>query len=268
MANVKTLKKWAKKLNSYGLADEINLDQDLEDLQEDFISTVEELDDEDKTEGIDDKLLDFYESLLDEGPEEPEEEEEEEEEEEPEPKKKRKTSTRKSKPKATKKAEPEEEEEDEPEEEEEDEPEEEEPEEDEGDEYDEMDRSELVKVAKGLGIKCLKSMTEDDYREAIRSNSKPKTAAKTTAKKGKGKRPANFQPSGKVPITDAAAMAIKAQKGKSTTVRDLARETNRIRVDGGGKDNVSTCGYYVKFVLKVMTELGYATTDGKKVKFS
>ena len=76
MASLKELKKWAKKLNSYDLAEEVDLKQDAEDLQEDFITTIEELADEDKTDGIDDKLLDFYEALIDEedGAEEPEEE--------------------------------------------------------------------------------------------------------------------------------------------------------------------------------------------------
>jgi len=257
MASLKELKKWAKKLNSYDLAEEVDLKQDAEDLQEDFITTIEELADEDKTDGIDDKLLDFYEALIDEedGAEEPEEEEEEEEEEE-KPKPKRKPRKAKAKP------EPEEEEE----EEEEDEPEE---EEDEGDEYDDMDRSALVKVAKGAGIKCMKSMSEDDYRDAIRATLKPATkkAGKATTKKA-GKRPGNFTPSGKVAITEAAAMAIKAKKGKSTTVKDLAKATNDIRVEGGGKDSVTTCGYYIKFALKVLSELGHATSDGKKVKFS
>jgi hypothetical protein len=178
MATLKMLKKFARKLNKTELAEEIDLDQSADDLQEEFVSAIEEIDDEGQTDDVDDDVLDFYESLIDEGEEEgggEEETEEETEEEEEEEEEAREDETG-----------------------------------EEEDEFDDMDRAELKKYNKeaDCGVRVVKSMSDDDLRDAIREaagveeeeeeeEEAPKkkrtvrrkaTGKKTTGKKTTGKR--------------------------------------------------------------------------------
>ena len=261
--SLKVLKKQVKALNKLKLADEIDLDQDESELQEEFISTIEEIDDDNKTGEVDDKILDFYESLI--GDEDDEDEEEE--------KPKKKTNKSKAKPKAKPKKKAKDEDEDDDD----DDDDEDEDEDDDEDEEEEKPKKKTKKVVKKKVVKKTKKKAKDededeeeddddedddeDDDDEDEDDEKPK-------KKGKGKKPGNFTPQGSVPITEAAAKAIKKFKGKKVDILKVSKLTNSIRVDAGGKDNVGTSGYYVKFAIKVLTELGHCKVDGKKVTFS
>ncbi len=63
-ANMKKLIKFSKQVNKLDIADEIDLDQDEEELQDEFIDAVGEIDDKGKVGKLSDRLLDFYEGLL------------------------------------------------------------------------------------------------------------------------------------------------------------------------------------------------------------
>lgn len=89
MAKVKKaeLKKMAKALNESGLlSKKIKLNQETDDLLEDFLTGMEEVDDADQLEELDEALIDYYEEVAED--EEETEADDEEEEEKPKPKKK------------------------------------------------------------------------------------------------------------------------------------------------------------------------------------
>lgn len=76
---MKKLIKHSKALNELDLIEEkIDVKQNEEDLKEDFITAIEEIDDDGQADEVDDDILDFYESLIEVEVEEEEEPEEEE----------------------------------------------------------------------------------------------------------------------------------------------------------------------------------------------
>jgi type IV secretory pathway VirB10-like protein len=151
-----------KALNKLKIVEKIPMKGDEKDLKEDFISAIEEIDDDGKIGEVDDEIIDFYEALIEEA--ESDEDEEPEEEEKPKPKPKGKG---KAKPKGKGKAKPKVEEEDEPEEEEDEEPEEEEEEEPE-EEEDEPEEEE----------------EEEEKPRRVRGRAKPKGKGKAKPKRG------------------------------------------------------------------------------------
>ena len=74
----KKLIKFAKQVNKLKLTeDPISLKGDVEDIQEDFISAIEEIDDDGSIDELDEDTIDFYESLIEEEDDEDEEDDEE-----------------------------------------------------------------------------------------------------------------------------------------------------------------------------------------------
>ena len=68
----KELGSFIKKLNKLKLADKIGTRGDVGEMQEEFISAIEEIDDAGKADKVDKEIIDYYEGLLEEG--EPEKE--------------------------------------------------------------------------------------------------------------------------------------------------------------------------------------------------
>jgi len=111
--NKKELIKFAKQVNKLKLTeDPIDLKGDVEDIQEDFISAIEEIDDDGTIDELDDKVIDFYETLIDDDEEDDKDEDEDDddddddeddEEEEEKPKKKAKKEKKGKKAKKEKK---------------------------------------------------------------------------------------------------------------------------------------------------------------------
>ena len=249
---MKALKAMVTKLNKKKLADPIDLDQDYDELKEEFLDTIEEIDDNDKSDKVPADVIKFYNTITDaEDEDEPEEEDdpEEEEEEEDEP-------------------EEEEEEEDEPEEEE-----EEEEEEETADEYEGMTRAEMKAVIKASkkkkikAIKVFKSMSDDDIREALRkADYSPAVKAKMGGK-AKGEKPTRFQrAAGVKSVSESVAQAFKSFKGKTTTVSKLAAKANEVRVESGGQDKKATAAGYIKVIVASMVAIGAASVDDKGIK--
>jgi hypothetical protein len=231
MATLKMLKKFARKLNKTELAEEIDLDQSADDLQEEFISAIEEIDDEGQTDDVDDDVLDFYEGLIDEGgedeggEEEPEEGEEEGEEEGGE----------------------------------------EEGGEEEGDDFDDMDRAELKRYNKEneLEVRVLKSMSDDDLREAIREadeeegeeegEEEPPAKKKRTLRKREGKKTTDKK------TTTRKRTGRKATGKKTTGKRTAGKKTGnkkastKKRPTGVAEVTAQVCAKYKGKAVKYTT---------------
>jgi len=267
---MKALKAMVTKLNKKKLADPVDLDQDYDELKEEFLDTIEEIDDNDKSDKVPADVIKFYNTITDaEDEDEPEEDEPEEEEEEEEEEEQPKKKTRGKKAKDDEdEEEEEEEEEDEPEEEE-----EEEEEEETADEYEGMTRAEMKAVIKASkkkkikAIKVFKSMSDDDIREALRkADYSPAVKAKMGGK-AKGEKPTRFQrAAGVKSVSESVAQAFKSFKGKTTTVSKLAAKANEVRVESGGQDKKATAAGYIKVIVASMVAIGAASVDDKGIK--
>jgi hypothetical protein len=78
--NKKELVKFVKKLNKLELVDEVEVDGDFDEIKEGFISAIEEIDDDGQIDEVDDKIVTYYESFIEDQPEEEGEEKTEEKE--------------------------------------------------------------------------------------------------------------------------------------------------------------------------------------------
>jgi len=254
LSKEKQLLKWVKKLNRAKVAEAIDTDQDYDDLKEEFMDTLEELDDSGKIDDVDENVVKFFNALVeeDEGEEEGDEDDEDDKEEEEE-----------------------EEEEDDEEEEEDDE----EEEEDEEDEFAEMSRLEMKKFIKASknkkvkAIKVFKSTSDDDLREAIREASGTKKAApakKATTKKATAKKTTTAKKKGSsedgTTLHDLVAKSLTKHKGKSITFLKIRDEVVAERKKHGLSATPSMARLYVKIICSSLITLGFAAGDETSIK--
>ena len=273
---LKQLKKFAEQLNDLELADEIDLDQDQEDLQEEFITTIEELDDEGKTAEIDDEILDFFESLI---PDDDDGDEDEEEEEKPKKAKKGKKG-KKAKGKKGKKGKKKKDKEPEPEEEPE---EEEEPEtpaidlEAIEEEIEEMDFDELEEWCEEKEVPFDYDEDDDDEEDIVadilkhykklakkaKKGKKGKKGKKAKGKKGKAKKEKKAKGT---PIQDLVVDSLSKYKGKKVQLAKVTDEVITARKKEGSAGADGIVKQYVKVMCYALTAMGYATGDDDTIK--
>jgi hypothetical protein len=195
--NLKTLKKYSKKLNKLDLTSEaIDLDNDEEELREEFISAIEEIDDDGQIDEVDENIVDFYETLM-KSVKDVDDDDDDDDDDEDKKSKAKKGKDKKSKAKSKKKSKSKDEDEDEDEDEDDDDEDDDEDEDKKSKSKKSKKKSKKSKSKKSKKSKSKKSKDEDEDdddeddddedEDEDEEDEKPK-GKKSKGKKGKGKK--------------------------------------------------------------------------------